>query len=133
MPNRPLRRGGQGGFEGGVRGACASATPHKFNNFNERPGVQAEEIKNPRKVPAGETPKKQKHQGPEGQCRVEMSIRGAPSTPPPPPKILPAAFLFVELISSGLPEKSVTWLPEIISGELIPWGYRKVWPGLSAV
>ena len=51
----------------------------------------------------------------------------------PPPKILPAAFLFVGLISSGLPEKSVTWLPEIISGELIPWDYWKVWPGLSAV
>ena len=30
----------------------------------------------------------------------------------------------------GLPEKSVTWLPEIISGELIPRDYRKVWPGL---
>ena len=42
-------------------------------------------------------------------------------------------FLFVELISSGLPEKSVTWLPDIISGEIIPWDYRKVWPGLSAV
>ena len=53
--------------------------------------------------------------------------------PPPPPKILPAAFFVCELISSGLPEKSVTWLPEIMSGELNPWDYRKVWPGLSVV
>ena len=29
MPNRPLRRGRRGGFEGGVRGACAQKNPHK--------------------------------------------------------------------------------------------------------
>ena len=35
---------------------------------------------------------------------------------PPHPKILPAVFLFVALISPGLPEKSVTWLGELIHG-----------------
>ena len=43
-------------------------------------------------------------------------------TPPPPPKILPAVFLFVELLSLGLPEESVMWLPEFISEELIFMG-----------
>ena len=52
---------------------------------------------------------------------------------PPLQKYYQQLFLFVGLISSGLPEKWVTWLPEIISGELIPWDYWKVWPGLSAV
>ena len=55
----------------------------------------------------------------------------------PPPckkkKCCRQLFLFVELISSGLPEKSLTWLPEVISGESIPWDHRKDWQGLSAV
>ena len=38
------------------------------------------------------------------------------------PKILPALFCFVEVISLGLPEKSVTWLPEVISWEKISMG-----------
>ena len=33
MPNRPLRRGGRGGFEGGVRGACAYTKPHNSSHF----------------------------------------------------------------------------------------------------
>ena len=44
---------------------------------------------------------------------------------PPPPKILQADFLSVELILLGLPEKSATWLPEIFSGELISMGLPK--------
>ena len=53
--------------------------------------------------------------------------------PPPLHKYYRQLFLFAELISLGLPEKSVTWLPEIISGELIPWDYRKVCPRVSTV
>ena len=52
---------------------------------------------------------------------------------PPLQKYYRQLFLFVELISLGLPGKSVTWFLEIISGELIPWDYRTVWPGLSTV
>ena len=34
MPNSPVRRGGRrGGFEGGVWGACAKKTPHKYRIF----------------------------------------------------------------------------------------------------
>ena len=44
------------------------------------------------------------------------------TTPPPLQKDYRQFFLFVELISGGLPEKSVMWLPEIISGELISVG-----------
>ena len=44
------------------------------------------------------------------------------SLPPPPSKKITGSFLFVELISGGLPENSVMWLPEIISGELISVG-----------
>ena len=62
-----------------------------------------------------------------------LPIFGANCALPPLQKYYQQLFLFVGLISSGLPENSVTWLPEIISGELIPWDYWKVWPGLSAV
>ena len=41
---------------------------------------------------------------------------------PPPLQTFPAVSLFVELIWLGLPEKSVTWLPGIISGEAIAMG-----------
>ena len=40
----------------------------------------------------------------------------------PPPKNITGSFLFVELILSGLPEKSVTWLPHIISGAINSMG-----------
>ena len=33
----------------------------------------------------------------------------------------------------GITWKSVTWLPEVISGSQYPWDYQTVWPGLSAV
>ena len=39
---------------------------------------------------------------------------------PPAPTNITSSFLFVELALLGLPEKLVTWLPEIISGELCP-------------
>ena len=56
-----------------------------------------------------------------------------PAPPPPLQKILPAAFFVSGINFVGITRKSLTWLPEIISGELIPWDYRKVWPGLSVV
>ena len=42
--------------------------------------------------------------------------------PPPPPKTFLANFLFVELISGGLPNNSVTWSPDIIPGDLTSMG-----------
>ena len=44
------------------------------------------------------------------------------SIPPPSKNITGSFFLFVELISLALPEKSVMWLPEIIPRELIVMG-----------
>ena len=52
---------------------------------------------------------------------------------PPLQKYYQQLYLFVELITLGLQEKSVTWLPEkIISGELIPGDYQKVLARVSA-
>ena len=48
-------------------------------------------------------------------CNLSVSKRyilGTPITPPPPSKNVTGSFLFVEFVLLGLPEKSVTWLPE---------------------
>ena len=55
------------------------------------------------------------------------------SNGPPLQRYYRQLLLFVVFFFVGITGKSVTWLPEVISGELIPWDYRKVWPGLSAV
>ena len=48
-----------------------------------------------------------------------MEMNGG-STPPPLQKILPAVFLFVELISVGLPKKNREVVTGIVLGELTP-------------
>ena len=51
-----------------------------------------------------------------------VNIRSTLKFTPPPLQKHDRQFSFVELISLGLPAKSVTWLLEIISGELIAVG-----------
>ena len=57
MPSRPLRRGGRGGFEGGVRGACALINLSKFLETPQGPrgpsDFLTEDQKGPRTHVAG--------------------------------------------------------------------------------
>ena len=51
----------------------------------------------------------------------------------PPSGNITSSFFACGINFVGTTGKSVTLLPEIVTGEWIPWDYRKVWPGLSAV